>query len=182
MIPAASAPHSMHGAIRVCALVLMLVVVSEVGMLLWLRATRGVGLYRDGSSFATPAGYTIDGRYVSLEAAACYVIRVTSDTCPYCRQDLSEYQALRSQARSAGCAVVEVAPTAGDIAATDPDRIQLQFINLSLAADLIPYSTPQTLIVGGGTLRWHRLGSLRKADIAGAIELLRGFRRAEGTH
>lgn len=158
---------------------LLATVLGQVGVLMWLRAEPGI--YRNGRPFPPPAGYTIDGRRVHRSPTACYLIRVTSDSCPYCRQDEKEYQLLRTQAKSAECTVVEVAPMAGDIVAAFEDRIQLEFIDAEFAGALVPYLTPQTLIVEGGILRWHSIGVLRGPDVSSAAGLFRGTQARAGS-
>ena len=139
-----------------------------VVFLVYLRGSEKV--YNNGVRFSVPYGYGLDMAYVPPSQSPCYVVRLTEDSCPYCRQDSSEYRRVIDAARNAGCLVVELGPRSGDIARRDEaGPLQLQYVDMSFGEALVPSATPQTIILDkDAVLRWHHQGSMAPTNAAAA--------------
>src|SRR5690606_311232 len=105
-------------------------------------------VYVQGQEFPVLSGVALDGTRWRARAAPCYVIRITSDRCPFCQADELPYSEFLGAARDTGCEIVEVAPRAGQMA---PDAreavVQLKFVDMELGATLWPFATPQTIVL-----------------------------------
>jgi hypothetical protein len=136
-------------------------------------------LYRVGESFPQPSGIQLNGMYFGADAA-CYLLRVTADGCPYCIRDAGVFTVIARRAREERCAVIALAPYVGQIKASpDTSAVQLEFVDMQLGRVLEPSLTPQTILLSGdGRLLWQRQGSLSAADEPRAMAALAGLEGA----
>lgn len=138
----------------------------------WLRPR--AGLYRIGEHFPAPTGYLPNGRALVTAARRCYLLRVTAVGCEFCRQDQPEYRRLSAAARQSGCEVFDVAPKPEWEGAVQPGDLQLEYIAMPLGRALIPYITPQTLLVAADTeLVWYRVGAMDGRSLQGGLGAVR---------
>lgn len=144
------------------------------GSLLWLVY---VGLKSSGDltssswSIRGLQGVDLHGRTWPGISGDCHIIRITQDSCTYCKRDSTRYGSLVDHARQRSCGVVEVAPLAGSMAVHDRHGVtQLKYISREIGGPLIPIVTPQTVIVDkDGKLMWMRRGAFTDASLNAAI-------------
>lgn len=145
------------------------------GGLLYLRS---LSEYSFGPRFQPPpSGYLLDMAYKAPSQSPCYLLRLASDGCPYCRADKPKFAQVLAAARRQGCEAIAVAPRAGDMAQTsNPDLLQLRFVDFKTGRALLPFQVPQTLLFGStGTLLWQHQGSMTDRDVATAVTHLRSL-------
>jgi hypothetical protein len=132
---------------------------------------RGAEVYKSGTALAVPQGISVSGMFLEPRAAACFVIRVTADGCPYCKQDSAHYERIAQEAHSRGCVVVAVAPEAGQMKATGSSlAVELEYVDMKLGRALDTSLTPQTLLIGpSGVVLWQRQGAMNGDDERNAI-------------
>lgn len=141
----------------------------------WLRPQ--TGLYRAGERFPVPSGYLLAGKRLAAAPHACYLLRVTATGCEYCRQDRPEYQKLAGAARRAGCESLEIAPKPAWAGPAKRGRPQLEYVDMALARVLVPYITPQTILLGGsGAVAWYRTGAMNQRSLRRGLADLRSIR------
>jgi hypothetical protein len=158
----------------VSALVLNLL---ALGLFLWLRPR--VGLYGVGDRFPIPAGLTADGQLIPKAAAPCYLIRVATAGCPYCRQDKPLFDRLLGSANRAHCEAIALVPSVTDLSPSlgGGGLLQLVYVDMGLARELVPYVVPQTLILGrDGSIIWEAIGATSAGSITRAQRLLSNLR------
>ena len=162
--------------VRLATVALCVVATIELGSFVVMR--KAADVYRAGQSFPIPSGYQLDGRYLSGTPAACFVVRVTADECPYCKQDLAHYSTLTQRATEHGCRIIELSPRVGQMAPrAGTPAIQLQYVDMALGRALNPYATPQTILLNrDGRMTWQRQGAMDDEDIGAALDSLRGLR------
>ena len=160
------------------ALVIGLGVVAAVQLATLLFLRRVERIYDVGQVFPPPFGYSIDMRHLPPVEAPCYLIRVTSDDCVYCRLDQAVYQRVVDEAQRAECQVTEIGPRVGQVAIRPAaEVVQLQYVDMSFARSLDPFATPQTILLDpAGAVVWHRQGALAETDLARAVRDIRRFR------
>jgi hypothetical protein len=123
-----------------------LLVAVNVVLFLWLFRIRSDDrIYDAAVRFPVPEGYMSDGRFVAASAAPCYLLRVATERCLYCRLDKGRFAVLAGEALKAGCRSVTVAPRADGGAGVD----SLELVDLALGRVLNPVITPQTMVVDG---------------------------------
>lgn len=138
-----------------------LVVVNCIGLatFLWFRGS--TGLYRRGSTFGVPSGYRLNLSYAGHLSAPCYLLRLTADGCPYCQADQAQWAKVRTAAEGAACAIFTLAPRLGQLAAPTAGPAPLQFVDFNTGRSLVPYTVPQTLLVGSaGKILWYQVGEM----------------------
>ena len=140
--------------------------------LVWLRRTDGVD--RTGQTIPMLAGYSVDATYLEVAPGQCTVIRVTSDDCPYCKQDQRQYEHVVADARRRHCSIAIVGPRVGDITMTSGGGVRpLQYVDLGVGRALMPFLTPQTILVDASRrLVWQRQGALNDDDVLTASRAL----------
>jgi hypothetical protein len=138
----------------------------------------GINLYEQHTAFPQISGIMYDGGFMPSEPAKCVLLRVTADGCPHCREDKSQYGQLRQSARSLQCKVIEVSPRAGQIkGSSDPTVAHLQYVDMQLAKVLIPYETPETIVLdNAGRVVWTREGAMDDSALSSAVKSLRALR------
>jgi hypothetical protein len=157
---------------------LVLVVVNIVGMVILAIANHSVGLHPAGTRFPTLTGYSMEGVLWS-KRAQCYLIRVSSDGCEYCRQDAGYYRSLNLRARATGCESILIGAQFGALkSSTDFDGATvLQFVDMSFGRVLNPYLTPQTLLLDNkGVVVWSRDGAMDGTAVESGLRAMGGFR------
>lgn len=104
-------------------------------------------------------------------AAPCFLIRVSSDGCPYCRLDQGQYTALVHKVQGVGCKTIIVAPKVGQIKSNgNRGVLQLQYVNMKFGEALNPYMTPETILLDGeDRILWDREGSMDDRGLSSAI-------------
>ena len=162
--------------VSVATVALCIIASIELGAVVVMR--KAADIYHVGQSFPIPSGYQLDGRYLSGTPAACFVVRVTADECPYCKQDLAHYSTLTERATAHGCRIVELSPRVGQMAPrAGTPAIQLQYVDMALGRTLNPYATPQTILLNrDGRMAWQRQGAMDDEDLGAALDSLRGLR------
>ncbi|MGH9393014.1 MAG: TlpA family protein disulfide reductase, partial [Terriglobales bacterium] len=130
--------------------------------------------YRLGERLPIPAGYLVDGHFLAPRVRPCFLLRLATDECPYCRSDAQSLQPLMVAAEAARCETVFLAPKSGTMTAALPNSAMLlQGVGLDLGRVLDPYLIPQTLLLDrGGKIVWFRVGSLAAVDLASAQRAL----------
>lgn len=152
----------------------MLIVISIVELGFFFALRNGAHLYNTNDRFPIPSGYLLDGKYLAAKNAPCYLIRISSDSCPYCRLDHSQYARLLQEAQKAKCETIILAPIAGEMKLKeDSPALQLQYVDLKLGRTLKPFMTPETILLDG-TRRptWQREGSIDNGSLAQALRAL----------
>lgn len=131
-------------------------------------------VYAIGQEVPIRSGYLIDMSYMEPRNAVCYIVRLTSDGCPHCRADQSQYARILTAGRRAGCSLVAIGPQVGDVEIkTNSDVLQLQYVDFRLGRALVPIEVPQTFLLNrGGRLIWVHRGELRERDAATAVQYL----------
>lgn len=132
-------------------------------------------LYMQGQQFPVLSGVALDGATWHARDAPCYVIRITSDACPFCQADKPAYSEFLGAARDAGCDIVEVAPRAGQMAAVPREAVvQLKFVDMEFGDTLSPFATPQTIVLSADRIMlWSRPGTFDDRSLADGIAVLR---------
>jgi hypothetical protein len=121
----------------------------------------------------------VDRRFTVAEAAPCYLIRLSSDACPYCRLDNVQYTWLVQQGQEAGCKTIIMSPKVGQIKSNGDSggMTQLQFVDMKFGRELNPYITPQTFLLdSGGRMLWNRVGAMDKQAVSSSLRALGGVR------
>jgi hypothetical protein len=139
--------------------------------------TREPPVSATGSKFPVFSGVDVQGAQWQAGDAPCRVIRVTDDSCSFCKKDEPAYEAVLDAARRASCEIVELAPKAGSMAHNPrPSVVQLKFIDTDVGDVLSPFVTPQTAILDRSwSLRMHRRGMFDDKSLADGIALLRAL-------
>src|ERR1017187_814933 len=70
---------------QIAIALLILASAAELGFYLYVHS--GNSLYSTRDLFPMPSGYLLDKRFMAATAAPCYILRISSDDCPFCRQD-----------------------------------------------------------------------------------------------
>lgn len=143
-----------------------------------MRPRLGLALYEQNAVFPHISGVLYDGSVLQVDPMTCVLLRVTSDSCPHCREDKSRYGQLRQSARSVHCKILEVSPRTGQIKGrSDPDVAQMKFVDMQLGAALIPYETPETIVLDNARrVVWVHEGSLDDSALSTAVKSLRRLR------
>lgn len=147
----------------------MIIAATELGIFLWLRRGPQMG------PVPPPSGLLLSGHAFDASRYSCHLLRITSDSCPYCKQDEELFLRVARQAKQLSCSVVAVAPRAGGMAYV-PGAIyeQLEYVPLSFGGAIDPYLTPQTIVLNrSGSVVWWRAGAMTTDDEAQASEVLR---------
>jgi len=158
---------------QIVLIVLILVNVFEVCVSIELR--RQAKQYFFGSALPKPSGYSSDGRYVAPPSASCFVLRVSSDYCSFCRLDEDEYLRLVERAKESGCEVVVLAPKLGQLSSESGDKgaVQLWYIDFAFGRSLVPYATPQTILLDrNGRVLWFNEGALDQSGLSRSMKVL----------
>lgn len=104
-----------------------------------------------------------------------YLIRLSADGCPYCREDRPWYRDLLARARQARCEAVVLAPKTGELK-WDPARggpIQLQYVDMDFGRALVPFTVPQTILLGHKhRIAWYQVGAMNSRSLKGALAAL----------
>ncbi len=164
--------------------IIALIVVNGFELAVFLGLHRRSGLYPLADQFPLPSGYLSSGymytnTYQPPQAAPCYLIRLSSRACPYCRLDQDQYGLLLRQAARAGCQTILMAPVA--LAAEslgDSRTVQLQYIDMKFGRTLNPFLTPQTILLDSHARAiWSRGGAMDNRSVAQAIGALDALRK-----
>ena len=101
---------------RVCRIAVVALILASVAEVIFFVALRNGGsLYSARDSFPVPSGYLLDSKFMPAKAARCYLIRISSDTCPYCRLDQGRYIQVVQEAQRTGCETIILAPVSGEM-------------------------------------------------------------------
>jgi hypothetical protein len=151
---------------------LLVIVALLFGSFAWLKQIDGV--YRTGQTIPLGAGLAVDLTHVEVPVGRCLLVRVTADQCPYCKQDQPQYAQLKAKALEANCGIVAVGPREGALGTSSPvDTLSLQYVDFEFGRALMPFLTPQTLVVDGSRrLLWQRQGALNDNDVSSALRTL----------
>jgi len=159
--------------------IVVLIVVNVAEVLLFFKTRSGARMYHSSAQFPAPSGYLADQGFLSPEPAPCFLIRLSSDACPYCRLDRGLYMHLVRQARQAGCESIVLAPKAGQVKSggVSSGTLHLQYVDMKLGRALVPVLTPQTIILDrAGRIVWDREGSMDKRALSDALRAVREVR------
>jgi len=135
-------------------------------------------LYRTDEPFPPPSGYLLDSHYIAAVRAPCYVLRVSSDSCPDCWLDQQEYARLVRKAKESRCETVIAAPVAGEMK-PDPNSpsLQLQYIDMEFGRVLKPFVTPETILLDAqGRPVWQQQGAMDDTSLGLALHALERMR------
>jgi hypothetical protein len=149
---------------------LLAIVLILIGTLALFRQMDGD--YSIGQAIPLAEGFSIDGAPVEVPRGKCTLIRVTSDNCPYCQKDQPQYKRLIDKAKQMSCSVVTLGPRVGDISKESVgDAMSLQYVDFAVGRALMPFRTPQTLILDASRgLVWQRQGALDDSDLGAALQ------------
>jgi hypothetical protein len=154
--------------------IIVLVVINAFELAFFFAIHRRAGLYGADDQFPLPSGYLLNKRYKASGGAPCYLLRVSSKDCPYCRLDQSQYARLVQEAQKVGCETIVMAPEAGAAELYNDSRVvQLQYIDMKFGRALNPFMTPETILLDGrGRVVWSRWGAMDNPSLADAIHAL----------
>lgn len=154
--------------------IVALIVVSALELGLFFTLRGGANLYSTHERFPVPSGYLLDNRYMAPTAARCYLVRVSSDSCPYCRLDQGQYTRLVQQAQETGCETIILAPVAGEMKLRENSpSMQLQYVDMTLGHALKPLVTPETILLDGrGRPTWQEEGAIDERALEQALHAL----------
>jgi len=150
-------------------------VVNAFEMAFFFKIQHDSRIYNRSIHFPVPSGYLLDSSFLPASAAHCFLLRLTSDACPYCHLDQPEYKRLVAEAQKDGCKVVTLAAKLGQVKPNGNlgGIAQLQFVDINLGQALNPYSTPQTILLNSdGKIAWDREGSIDPASLSEALHAL----------
>lgn len=119
-------------------------------------------IYAEGQQFPAIIGIDLDGKRRNSLDSPCQVIRITADDCPFCEMDRPAFLQIVGAARDVNCDVVAFSPMAGGMERNSNTEIdQLKFISMDLGETLIPFITPQTIILDADRrVIWSWLGAI----------------------
>src|SRR5690606_31447194 len=139
-----------------------------------LRQTREPPPAVMGSVFPVFSGVDVQGQKWESHDAPCHVLRITDDSCSFCKKDKPSYDAFLDAARQASCEIIELAPRAGGMTYYPrPGVVQLKFVDADVGAALFPFATPHTVILDRKwTLQSSRRGIFDEKSLASSVALL----------
>lgn len=155
-------------------LVVALIITNCVELGLFFKFRNDARIYRPGVRFPRPSGYLMDKSYFTEDLAPCFLIRVSSDECPYCRLDQDPYALFVQQARQKGCRPLILTPVAGKkLVVNSEEALQLQYVDMRLGRALNAFMTPQTILLDAeGRLVWAWEGTMDDRALARALKAL----------
>lgn len=159
-------------AARIAIILLIALCVGELALFFILQGH--AELYRADEPFPPPSGYLLDSHYMAAMRAPCYVLRISSDSCPDCWLDQQRYARLVGQAKEAQCETVITAPVAGEMK-LDPNSpsLQLQYIDMNFGRVLKPFVTPETILLDArGRPVWQQQGAMNDNSLGLALHAL----------
>lgn len=139
-----------------------LVVINALELAFVFKLHSDARLYDTDLPFPLPSGYLVDMKFTDSEAP-CYLVRLSSDSCPYCLSDQELYKDLSQRARQFSCRTILLAPKMGQMKSSD----------MKFGRALNPFITPQTILLDrkGGIL-WDREGAMDKRALSNALRSL----------
>ncbi len=144
-----------------------------------LAKTKAPMVANIGSEFPRFSGVTLKGEQWSSRDLHCLIIRVTNDSCAFCKRDKLLYATLLDASRKSSCEVIEMSPKAGEM--VEDSRlgvVQLKFVNTDLGSVLFPFATPQTVILDSSwSIKWNRRGYIDMKALQQSLAVLREFDR-----
>jgi hypothetical protein len=151
-----------------------LVVINALELAFVFKLHSDARLYDTDLPFPLPSGYLVDMKFTDSEAP-CYLVRLSSDSCPYCLSDQELYKDLSQRARQFSCRTILLAPKMGQMKSSDASSgiVPLQFVDMKFGRALNPFITPQTILLDrkGGIL-WDREGAMDKRALSNALRSL----------
>ena len=107
----------------------------------------------------------------------CHLVRITEDTCAFCRRDRLNYERLSQAALQSNCEVIEIAPRAGKLGPNArPGVVQMKFVAVDLGPAVYPFVTPQTVVLDRNwAVSYIRRGMFDEKALGDAVEVVRGF-------
>jgi len=156
-------------------LIIALVVSNILELVFCLKIRKDSSLYASNTRMSLPSGYLTDHRFATAGPAPCYLVRLSSDNCRFCRLDKAEYARLVEQAEKTRCRVIILAPQLGQTNeyGAGSDAMQFQFIDMSFGRELNPFITPQTLLLDrGGRIVWDREGSIDADSLSSGLRAI----------
>lgn len=150
---------------------LMIVVAAELVIFLWLSRSPLPELT------GVPSGVLLDGNLFDASGSRCHLIRITNDSCPYCKDDYDIFRRLAERARHQSCSVVAVSPQAGRMALVpNAPYEQLRYVSLAFGRTIDSSFTPQTMIADqSGAIVFLASGAMTATDEADGIRALLSF-------
>jgi len=146
---------------------LIVVNLFEAGLIMKMRTDSA--LYGSRTRFPMSASSLRDDPSLAREQGRCFLLRVSSDGCAFCRQDRVFYSELVKRAEVGGCRSMIVAPKAGQVkqAGVAPGTKLLQYVDMVFGNVLYPFRTPQTILLDKhGNVLWFREGALDNRSLA----------------
>lgn len=152
-----------------------LVVCNLVFAALFLKLKHEFHQYALGEVAPILSGVRVDGSQWQAQPASCRVIRITDDSCQFCRSDEPSYAAFRQVATQASCEIIEIAPRAGDMRQSARDGVvQLKYIDVDMGPAIFPMMTPMTFILDGNwKVKWMRRGTFSKSALEDGTRALK---------
>lgn len=157
--------------------IILLIVLCAGELVLFFILHGHAELYRADEPFPPPSGYLLNSHYMAAARAQCYVLRVSSDSCPDCWLDQRKYARLVSKAKEARCETVITAPVAGEMR-LDPNSpsLQLQYVDMQFGRVLKPFVTPETILLDArGRPVWQQQGAMNDNSLGLALQALEGM-------
>jgi hypothetical protein len=159
--------------------ILLLVVLNAALYYSFIQNRRLSALYGDpGIQFPVPAGGLQNGSVAAVKDAQCYVIRVGTDRCQYCRKDYDKYAQLAREAMRVGCGSVSLSPTVSQ----RPERMVIgsqeafTFVDLEFGRVLMPFATPQTILLNRARrVLWEADGAMDNHKLEDGLRALRNL-------
>lgn len=160
---------------RIATIFLIAVCAGELAFFFIFQ--RNAELYRADEPFPPPSGYLLDSHYMAAARAPCYVLRVSSDSCPDCWLDQEKYARVVRQAKQSRCESLITAPVAGEMR-LDPKSpsLQLQYVDMRFGRVLKPFVTPETILLDArGRPVWQQQGAMNDNSLGLALQALEGM-------
>ncbi|MGH9414571.1 MAG: TlpA family protein disulfide reductase, partial [Terriglobales bacterium] len=114
--------------------------------------------------------------------APCYLLRLATKGCPYCRADRPDFGQLARRANAAHCERVAVWPASTITKPTLPVAagLELQFVTMPLARVLNPFVVPQSILLGShGNIVWYRVGTIDRKSLDAGLDALDNIKESE---
>ena len=157
---------------------ILLIAVCAGELVFFFIVQRHAELYRTDEPFPPPSGYLLDSHFMAALRAPCYVLRVSSDSCPDCWLDQEKYARLVRKAKESRCETVITAPVAGEMKLDrNSTSLQLQYIDMEFGRVLKPFVTPETILLDAqGRPVWQQQGAMDDTSMGLALHALEGMR------
>lgn len=168
---------------RIVAVAVCSLAVVCLGLTAWTVVNRRAAAEGEqlaaGSVVSAIEGVTVEGAPVTVPSASCRLVRYSSSSCRFSREDEAAFAELEGAARQVGCGVIVIAPSKSEYScgrsANTCVHSHLAQLTLRSARELRLEATPTTFVLHDRTVRWLRKGTMLDRDRSDAKMLLRAL-------